>query len=82
MGTGLEAKPHAVQIPLDIDGTIVEPGDLVFSDATNGVVIIPRDNVAKVIEMLPGLVGADDHVKEDVAQGVTVQEAFRKHRGA
>ncbi|KAN0106464.1 RraA-like protein [Hyaloscypha variabilis] len=80
VGTGLEAKPHAVQVALDIDGTIVEPGDLVFSDATNGVVIIPQSKVTKVIEMLPGLVGADDRVKEDVAQGVTVQEAFKKHR--
>jgi regulator of RNase E activity RraA len=77
----LEAKPHAVQVPLDIEGTIVEPGDLVFSDATNGVVVIPQSKVAKVIEMLPGLVGADDRVKEDVARGVTVQEAFKKHRG-
>jgi regulator of RNase E activity RraA len=77
----LEAKPHAVQVPLDIDGTIIEPGDLVFSDATNGVVIIPQSKVANVVEMLPGLVGADDRVKEDVVQGVTVQEAFKKHRG-
>lgn len=43
--------------------------------------IIPRSKVAKVIDMLPGLVEADDRVKEDVAQGVTVQEAFKKHRG-
>ena len=42
--------------------------------------IIPQSKVTKVIEMLPGLVGADDRVKEDVAQGVTVQEAFKKHR--
>ncbi len=77
----MEAKPHAVHVPLDIEGTIVEPGDLVFCDATNGVVIIPQSKVAKVIEMLPGLVGADDRVKEVVATGVTVQEAFKKHRG-
>lgn len=31
--------------------------------------------------MLPDLVGADDRVKVDVAQGVTVQDAFKKHRG-
>lgn len=43
--------------------------------------IIPQGKVAKVIEMLPGLVGADDRVKEDVTQGVIVQEAFKKHRG-
>jgi len=44
-------------------------------------VVIPLGKVAKVIEILPGLVGADDRVKEDVAKGVTVQEAFKKHRG-
>ena len=68
-------------MPLDIEGTIIEPGDLVFSDATNGVVIIPRSKVANVIDMLPGLIETDDRVKEDVTQGVTVQEAFKKHRG-
>jgi len=81
VGAGAESKPHAVQVPLDIGGTIIKPGDLVFSDATNGVVIIPQGKVADVIEMLPGLVEADDRVKEDVTRGVTVQEAFKKHRG-
>ncbi|KAH8599622.1 ribonuclease E inhibitor RraA/Dimethylmenaquinone methyltransferase [Bisporella sp. PMI_857] len=80
-GTGAEAKPHAVQVPLNLDGTIVEPGDLVFSDPSNGVIIIPQDKVAEVVEMLPRLVEADDRVKEDVLKGITVQEAFKKHRG-
>jgi hypothetical protein len=31
--------------------------------------------------MLPGLVGADDRVKDEVAKGMAVQEAFKKHRG-
>jgi len=70
-----------VQIRLDIDGTIIEPGDLVFADPANGVVIIPQNLVTKVIEMLPDLMEADDRVKEDVAKGMTVQEAFKKHRG-
>ncbi|KAH7419081.1 ribonuclease E inhibitor RraA/Dimethylmenaquinone methyltransferase [Cadophora sp. MPI-SDFR-AT-0126] len=81
VGAGAEAKPHAVQVPLDIDGTIVKPGDLVFSDAINGVVVIPQDQVTEVISLLPGLVGADDRVKQDVAKGLTVQESFKKHRG-
>lgn len=80
-GTGAEAKPHAVQVPLDLDGTIVNPGDLVFSDAVNGVVVIPQDKVAEVISMLPALIEADDRVKEEVRKGMTVQEAFKKHRG-
>jgi len=80
-GTGAEAKPHAVQVPLDLDGTIVNPGDLVFSDFTNGVIIIPQDKVSDVLEMLPRLIEADDNVKEDVSKGMTVAEAFKKHRG-
>jgi regulator of RNase E activity RraA len=59
----------------------VKPGDLVFSDATNGVVVIPEDKVNDVISMLPALVEADDRVKEEVRKGMTVQEAFKKHRG-
>jgi len=80
-GTGAEAKPHAVQVSLDLDGTIINPGDLVFGDFTNGVVIIPRDKISDVLEMLPLLVEADDRVKADVLEGMTVQEAFKKHRG-
>lgn len=79
-GTGAEAKPHALQVPLDLDGTIVQPGDLVFSDAANGVIVIPQGKVSEVISMLPGLVSADDRVKVDVSKGMTVQEAFKKHR--
>ncbi|KAL2075825.1 hypothetical protein VTL71DRAFT_768 [Oculimacula yallundae] len=81
VGSGLESKPHAVQVPLDIAGTKVEPGDLIFSDATNGVIVIPQGQVEEVISLLPGLVTADDRVKEDVMKGMTVQEAFKKHRG-
>jgi regulator of RNase E activity RraA len=68
-------------VELNLEGTIVRPGDLVFSDAVNGVIVIPLEKVDQVIEMLPRLMEADDKVKEDVAMGMTVQEAFKKHRG-
>lgn len=80
VGAGAEAKPHALQVPLDIDGTIVNPGDVVFSDPTNGVVVIPKEKVSNVLDILPGLLEADDRVKEDVKKGVTVHEAFKRHR--
>lgn len=64
-----------------MDGTIVNPGDLVFSDSVNGVIIIPKDKVSELVSMLPGLVEADDRVKEDVEKGMAVQEAFKRHRG-
>ncbi|KAB8299854.1 hypothetical protein EYC80_000100 [Monilinia laxa] len=81
VGAGAESKPHSVQAPLIIDGTAVHPGDLAFCDPKNGVVIIPRAKVADVISILPSLVAADDRVKEEVKKGMSVQEAFKKHRG-
>lgn len=68
-------------MPLDVNGTIINPGDIVFSDAINGVAVIPQDLVSRVLELLPSLVAADDRVKEDVEKGMAVQEAFKIHRG-
>ncbi|KAE8451519.1 hypothetical protein EG329_003592 [Mollisiaceae sp. DMI_Dod_QoI] len=81
VGAGAESKPHSIQVPLNINGTVINPGDVVFSDAMNGVVVIPQDQLTSVLELLPRLVEADDRVKDDVIRGVTVQEAFKKHRG-
>ncbi|KAM3075523.1 hypothetical protein ACMFMG_007666 [Clarireedia jacksonii] len=81
VGAGGESKPHALQVPLKISETIVEPGDLAFCDPKNGVVIIPQSKISEVVSMLPGLCTADDRVKDEVQQGISVQEAFQKHRG-
>jgi regulator of RNase E activity RraA len=67
-------------VPLDVDGTRVEPGDLVVCDVDNGVVVIPRELVAKVVEALPALVEADHRVRTAVAKGEPVSQAFKAHR--
>ncbi len=55
-------------------------GDIVFCDPVEGVVVIPQDLLDAVLELLPNLVKADDRVKEDMKNGISVQEAFAKHR--
>lgn len=80
VGAGGGSVPWAIQVPLEIDGVTVEPGDLAFCDAVNGVVVIPHNKVMQVLELLPKLVSADDKAKEDVAKGASVFEAFKKHR--
>ncbi|KAH6678846.1 DlpA domain-containing protein [Plectosphaerella plurivora] len=80
VGAGAASTPRAVEVPLHIDGTVVNPGDLVFSDPVNGVVVIPQDKVQQVLELLPVLKAADDKVKRDVLRGVSVYDAFREHR--
>lgn len=74
--------PWATQVTVRVNGFDINPGDIAFSDPANGVVIIPRDKIDQVLELLPGLVAADDKVKEDVLKGMSVYEAFKLHRGA
>ncbi|KAG6090189.1 hypothetical protein E4U31_007916, partial [Claviceps sp. LM219 group G6] len=80
VGAGAASTPHALQVPLDINGVIVSPGDIAFQDPVNGVVIIPRDKLDRVLDLLPGLTAADERVKEDILKGVSVYEAFARHR--
>ncbi|GAB0137095.1 menaquinone methyltransferase [Epichloe bromicola] len=80
VGSGGGSIPWALQVPLDINGVNVSPGDIAFQDPANGVVVIPRDKVDQVLEMLPRLTSADDKVKEDVLKGMSVHDAFQLHR--
>ena len=80
VGSSQAAKAHAIQIPIDFDGTLVKPGDWVCSDSMNGVVVIPQKKLGDVVNMLPGLVGQDDRVREAVARGLGVGEAFKRFR--
>jgi len=45
-----------------------------------GVVVIPRDLLGPVLDLMPKLIGMDDQAKEAVAQGMTVTDAFKKFR--
>jgi regulator of RNase E activity RraA len=53
-----------------------------LSDPVEGVVAIPKDKLDQVLDLMPKLTDADDKVKVDVDKGVTVKEAFKKHRSA
>ncbi|KAL4908157.1 hypothetical protein BDW74DRAFT_97687 [Aspergillus multicolor] len=81
VGTGAEAKPGLRNVRIDVGGVSVEPGDIVFCDPLEGVVVIPKDLLDQVLEIMPGIVEADDRVKEAVEGGMSVFEAFKKFRG-
>ncbi|KAL4937938.1 hypothetical protein BDV06DRAFT_226466 [Aspergillus oleicola] len=80
VGTGAEAKAGLRNVRIDVGGVDVEPGDLVMADPLEGVVVIPRDLLDSVLEVMPGLVEMDDRVKGAVEGGMSVKEAFRKFR--
>jgi regulator of RNase E activity RraA len=82
VGTSLEAKPWAAYIPVQVSGVTVRPGDFaVLDEAEKGIVVIPKEKLAEVAELLPGLKEADDAVLRDVRDGVDLKEAFQRHRG-
>ena len=81
IGAGAETKLHAHNVPIHIGETTVEAGDIVMIDPfENGVVAVPQSKVDELLELLPNLVGADEKVIVDVKAGISVQEAFRRHR--
>ncbi|PHH68257.1 hypothetical protein CDD83_6180 [Cordyceps sp. RAO-2017] len=82
VGAGGGSVPWALQVPLEIGGAVVAPGDVAFHDPDNGLVVIPRGALDRVLELLPGLVAADDKVKRDVGRGTSVRDAFKLHRAA
>ncbi|KAI1625918.1 ribonuclease E inhibitor RraA/Dimethylmenaquinone methyltransferase [Exophiala viscosa] len=80
VGTSAEATPYARNVPVSITGVNVSPGDIIFCDPTEGVVVIPQELLDETLSLIPKLVAADDKVKEAVEGGMTVAEAFKKFR--
>ncbi|KAJ5899653.1 hypothetical protein N7495_004397 [Penicillium taxi] len=82
VGTGAEAKPAVRNVPINVGGVTVSPGDIIFCDPVEGVVAIPRDLLGPVLELMPKLASIEAKVKEALEQGMSVTEAFKKFRGA
>ncbi|KAF2465489.1 DlpA domain-containing protein, partial [Lindgomyces ingoldianus] len=81
IGAGAESRLHARNVPVQVGDVVVEPGDIVMTDhEENGVVVVPRGRVEEVLGLLPKLVEADEKVVRDVEAGVSVREAFGRHR--
>lgn len=80
VGSGAESKVYARNVQININGVSVSPGDIIFCDPLEGVVVIPSQLVDQVIDLMPKLVAADENVKADVEEGSTVAAAFKKHR--
>ena len=58
----------SVNIPVTCAGAVVIPGDVVVGDA-DGVVVVPRDKVAEVVETSKAREAKEDGVRERLAAG-------------
>ena len=67
-----------VGVPIECAGVTVHPGDLVIGD-DDGVAIIPRAVAEQVIELAEEKVSGENLVRDRLAEGMPVAEAFRTY---
>jgi regulator of RNase E activity RraA len=68
----------AVQEPVDIAGTLVRPGDLICADDA-GVIAVPVSLLSQVTEQVERVMRMETLVRADIAEGVPLHEARRRH---
>lgn len=79
-GPSLEARPWAVDIPLQVGETWIKPCDILCLDEEDqAIVVIPQDRLRAVFELLPTLKEASDGVMKDVQNGLNLPEAVQRH---
>ena len=67
-----------VDVPVEIDGVVFAPGDLVFADE-DGVVVVPKAAEAEAVRRAWAKVHAEDGVRASILGGMTATAAFRKY---
>ena len=71
-------KVVAIDVPVEVGGARVCPGDLVFGDA-DGVVVVPRAIEAQVIAAALDKVSGESATREALARGEKLAEVFKRH---
>jgi regulator of RNase E activity RraA len=64
-------------VPIEIDGVRVTPGDLVFGDA-DGVVIVPQSAEAEILERAYAKVSLENLTRDGLAAGLTLAEMYQR----
>ena len=65
-------------VPIRCGGVLVHPGDLILADE-DGVVTIPRDVAEQAITLAEEKVRGENLVRQALAEGMSVAEAFRRY---
>jgi regulator of RNase E activity RraA len=66
-----------IDVPVEIDGVVFHPGELVVADI-DGVVVVPRSIENKVITLAWQKVHAENHVRTAIQNGMMATEAYRR----
>ena len=66
-----------IDVPVEIDGVLFTPGDLVFADE-DGVVVVPARVEAAVVKRAWDKVHAENQVRDAIREGLSATEAFQR----
>jgi 4-hydroxy-4-methyl-2-oxoglutarate aldolase len=69
---------QGVGVPIECAGVTVHPGDLVIGD-DDGVAIIPRGAAEEVVRLAEEKVAGENVMRDRLAEGMPVAEAFRTY---
>lgn len=76
---GVRGRVIDYRCPIEFpNGTVVEPGDLIFGDI-DGVVAVPRARIEEVIAAALEKVRGENRVREAIEQGMSTVEAFETY---
>lgn len=80
MRTGKDrVQVEATNVPVNIGGARVRPGDILRGDA-DGVVVIPQEHEAKVLDTAEEIHVAEDHIRKAVRGGKRLDEARKEFK--
>ena len=65
------------QMPIEIGGVIIYPGDIVFGDI-DGVIIIPRDIAMEVLERTEAIISKEKDIHSWIASGDSATDVVKK----
>ena len=72
-------KVEAIDVPVEIDGVSVAPGDVIVADGT-GIVRVPASSAAEVAELAEACARDDRQAEEEIRGGLSFSKAMRKFR--
>jgi 4-hydroxy-4-methyl-2-oxoglutarate aldolase len=67
-----------IDVPVEIDGVVFTPGDLVLADS-DGIVVVPRSVEQEALRMAWDKVHAENVTRESIRRGMLATEAYQKY---
>ena len=68
----------AIDVPVEVAGVRIEPGDLVFGDV-DGVVVVPKKIEAKALALAFKKVASENTVRAELKRGDRLRAVFARH---